>query len=455
MAISADSIRMYINDDPLLKSVKGGFAIGGFDAGKGFPLEYLRVTDDSTRVYVHPVTGKSAKGGFAIGSYDESKATVYDFMDITPDNYFFGHQSGMANVSGLYNLFMGFQSGMGNVSGDNNVFLGYKAGEGNLSGKDNIFIGNGAGKVSDAYSNIFIGQSAGNKTTDGSYNIFMGEVSGYNNTTGGSNIFLGYEAGVQNIGGSDNIYIGPFCANSISSGNANVIIGMEAATGKTSGSENVIVGSWSGGSAAAGSGNVFIGTNSGEANNGDRNVFIGYGAGSFETGSEKLYIESKSAGTPLIGGDFNLRRVGINRMPTTYTLEVNGQIWANGEAISHGAVTWSDERYKQDISQLDNALEVVSRLRGVTYNWRQADFPEMHFTEGRQIGFIAQEVEKVYPDLVFTDQSGYKAVSYEKVTPLLLEAIKDQQKQINELRSQVEALLQLLSSREGVEKGNR
>ena len=64
----------------------------------------------------------------------------------------------------------------------------------------------------------------------------------------------------------------------------------------------------------------------------------------------------------------------------------------------------------------------------------------MGFTEANQMGFIAQEVEKVFPELVFTDKQGYKAVDYPKIMPVLVEAIKDQQVQINELKQKLENL---------------
>jgi hypothetical protein len=132
----------------------------------------------------------------------------------------------------------------------------------------------------------------------------------------------------------------------------------------------------------------------------------------------------------LIGGDFSSDKVGINRMPTTYTLEVGGTIWANGASISAGAFTWSDVRYKKNIVTIDSSLSKVCNMRGVYYDWKSDKFKDKNFPGGKQIGVIAQEVEKIYPELVTTDKDGYKTVSYEKITPILIEAIKEQQKLI-------------------------
>jgi hypothetical protein len=174
------------------------------------------------------------------------------------------------------------------------------------------------------------------------------------------------------------------------------------------------------------------------------NILLGYQAGYNETGNDKLYIENSSASAPLIGGDFAANRVGINRMPTTYTLEVGGTIWANGSTITSGSATWSDERYKTDIATIDNALSTIMKIRGVTYNWNRNAFPDLNFSGGEQMGVIAQEVEEILPQLVLTGPDGYKSVSYEKLTPVLIEALKEQQQQIETLNSRIERLEKLI-----------
>lgn len=107
----------------------------------------------------------------------------------------------------------------------------------------------------------------------------------------------------------------------------------------------------------------------------------------------------------------------------------------------------SDARYKKNITPLDNALDGILNLRGVSYDWRQ-DMPGQKFTEQRQIGFIAQEVEKVMPELVYTDEKGYKAVAYINVVPVLVEAVKTLKNQkdaeINALKAEVAELKALV-----------
>ena len=107
----------------------------------------------------------------------------------------------------------------------------------------------------------------------------------------------------------------------------------------------------------------------------------------------------------------------------------------------------SDVRYKKNIATLENPLDTILNLRGVTFDWNRGQWKERGFAEGRQIGFIAQEVEKVLPELVRTDSKGYKSVAYADIVPVLVEAMKSQQKQqqadkaeIAELRAKLDVL---------------
>lgn len=126
--------------------------------------------------------------------------------------------------------------------------------------------------------------------------------------------------------------------------------------------------------------------------------------------------------------------IGINA-PTT-KLYVNGDITANSIAGT------SDLRYKTNVRSITSPLEKVKSLRGVYFNWDQKSFPDKDFSDKTELGFIAQEVEKVLPEVVYKDnsQEEYRSVKYDKVVALLVEAIKEQQKQIDSLKSQVKKL---------------
>jgi len=110
---------------------------------------------------------------------------------------------------------------------------------------------------------------------------------------------------------------------------------------------------------------------------------------------------------------------------------------------SHGSRSSSpisDKRFKKKIRPLSGALSKVLALRGVSFEWRQHEYPEMNFDAKRHVGFIAQEVEDVIPEVVDTNPAGYKSVQYANLTALLVEAIKEQQMQIEELKARISAI---------------
>ena len=128
--------------------------------------------------------------------------------------------------------------------------------------------------------------------------------------------------------------------------------------------------------------------------------------------------------------------VGIGTTAPTTKLYVNGDITANSIAGT------SDIRFKTNIRPVVNALDKVKALRGVYYNWNQKAFPEKEFGAQNELGFIAQEVEKIVPEIVTKDitKDEYRSVKYDKLVALLVEAIKEQQKQIDSLKIKVNKL---------------
>ncbi|HOU03453.1 MAG TPA: tail fiber domain-containing protein [Bacteroidales bacterium] len=160
-------------------------------------------------------------------------------------------------------------------------------------------------------------------------------------------------------------------------------------------------------------------------------------------GSEALWYDG-SVYSWGYGGAYNVFAdkvaVGTTGSPGSYSLYVVGS------AYSTGGWSGSDIRWKKDLEPFRNILSDVTQLQGFRYNWRDDEYPEMKFDKDRQIGLIAQEVEKVFPELVRTDDNGYKAVSYEKLTVVLLEGIKEQQKQIESLQNQIGELKTIMNT---------
>ncbi len=119
------------------------------------------------------------------------------------------------------------------------------------------------------------------------------------------------------------------------------------------------------------------------------------------------------------------------------------KFYVNGTA--GGTSTWttsSDLRLKTDVVDLKDALSKVRRLRGVSFRWadrvvaERAPAPE----RGRQVGFIAQEVREVVPEVVLEDQAGMLSIAYASLVPVLVEAIKQQQETIDEMTHRVRQL---------------
>jgi len=92
----------------------------------------------------------------------------------------------------------------------------------------------------------------------------------------------------------------------------------------------------------------------------------------------------------------------------------------------------SDISLKKDIKPISNALDKVLQLQGVRFNWKDTNKPS--------IGLISQDVEKIFPEIVSTDEQGLKSIEYAKLVAPLIEALKEQQKEIEELKAEIEEL---------------
>jgi hypothetical protein len=112
----------------------------------------------------------------------------------------------------------------------------------------------------------------------------------------------------------------------------------------------------------------------------------------------------------------------------------DGRIDASNDVVAFSS---SDKKLKENIKPIKNALDKVSQISGVEFDWKELTEDEklsIHGNEGHDVGVIAQEIEKVLPEVVQTRDNGYKAVKYEKIVPLLIESIKELKAEIEELK---------------------
>ena len=142
------------------------------------------------------------------------------------------------------------------------------------------------------------------------------------------------------------------------------------------------------------------------------------------SGSSQVTLSSTTGGTTSSNVQFNSLGIGMAASATA------GRIDASNDVV---AFSTSDIRFKENIVPIENALDKISKISGNTYDWKAENKAE-HGYEGNDVGVIAQEIEAVLPQLVQTRESGYKAVKYDKLVALLIEGIKEQQLQIEQLR---------------------
>ena len=133
--------------------------------------------------------------------------------------------------------------------------------------------------------------------------------------------------------------------------------------------------------------------------------------------------------------------VGIGAAPTaTEALSVVGDAKVDGDVEVGGLAQTSDSRYKTSIKNLDGALEKVLSLQPKSYFWDQDNYPDKNFSDGKQYGLIAQELEQVVPEVVKTNADGYKSVNYTQLIPFLIKAIQEQNQEIEALKKELNLL---------------
>jgi hypothetical protein len=154
------------------------------------------------------------------------------------------------------------------------------------------------------------------------------------------------------------------------------------------------------------------------------------------------------AGTAFFNADTTNQRIGIQNNSPSFSLHVGSASVGSGTTVARfqnaggtcditpnvagGITCTSDIRFKKNISDYSNALAKLTSLRTVSYNLNsEADGSQLH------VGFIAQELETILPDLVLTDMDGFKSVSYAGLTPYLVAALQEQQTQVNALQGSI------------------
>lgn len=350
-----------------------------------------------------------------------------------------GFQSLYSNTTtGWANTAMGFQSLYGNT-GSGNSGVGYLALTLNTTGNDNTALGDEALRYNTiGQYNTASGGYALNANTSGNKNVANGYSTLYVNTTGSFNTATGYNALTANTTGSENTANGEGTLRNLTTGTYNTAIGSQALYRSAAGTFNTAIGATDTALLAtkdySGSYSTFVGANAATSDD-VKTAASGYitllGAGStasIGTTTAAAYMTAVGAGasvttanTVALGRAADNVVVG-NTAAGAYKFTVTG--------TAGGTVAWavsSDRRFKQHITALSSPLATITQLQGVSYEFNRAAFSDRNFEAGRQLGFIAQQIEPFVPEVVRTDKDGYKSVQYSQLVPLLIEGIKEQQ----------------------------
>ena len=173
-----------------------------------------------------------------------------------------------------------------------------------------------------------------------------------------------------------------------------------------------------------------IGANGGSYSNGNISI-TGSGATSVSKSGNTVTISSTNTTYSNLNQFTNgpgYTTYSSNQATDTTSTVQFGLVRSTGDVVAFYS---SDERLKDNIAPIENSLDKVGQLKGYEFDWND----KQDVYEGHDVGVIAQEVEKVVPELVQTRDDGYKAVKYEKIVPLLINAINELKAEIEELKS--------------------
>jgi hypothetical protein len=303
------------------------------------------------------------------------------------------------NTTGEDNTASGADAMLDNKTGSNNTASGAGALTGNTTGSFNTADGvdalelnvGGSFNTASGYQALF------NNTVN--YNTGFGYAALFSNTTGLSNTAVGVQALLDNVTGDQNTATGYLTLVS-STGSNNTGFGYEALRSLKSGSSNIALGSLAGYNITTGSNDIDIGNTGDAAESGV--IRIG------TSGTQTAAYIAGIVGTKITGSEV--------------VITASGQL----------GVKASSERYKTDIAPIGGASGKLDELRPVSFHLKADPKGDV------QYGLIAEEVAKVYPELVIRDESGrIDGVRYDELAPMLLNELQKQAAEIRDLKQQV------------------
>lgn len=382
------------------------------------------------------------------------------------------------NTEGSFNTAIGANTMLHNTIGNFNTATGFEALLFNTEGKENTATGfqvlsfnsQGSGNTANGYDamsfnltgsgNTAIGTSALYKNTNGNFNTSIGYASLFENRTANRNSSFGYQAMGRNNSGNNNVSIGDSTLFANISGSGNIALGHYAAASET-GSDKLYIENSNGnkdnaliyGDFAADS----LLLNAKTINKFSLNVRasnaleMGYGAAGKQTDAGKVcygcfgdpahWLGIVGGGTAELGNDRVIKlwsegglRIKGNALPNTdngHSLGQSGLRWSSVWAVN-GTINTSDANLKTNIATSPYGLDEVMQMNPVQYNWKTNP------TEDLQIGFLAQDIQKIIPEAVVVPANGDPlGMKYTELIPVLVKAIQELKKEVTELKKQL------------------
>jgi Chaperone of endosialidase len=387
--------------------------------------------------YANENTAEGTQALFSLTTGSDNTATGFQALYSNTEgvkNVAIGAKALLFNTTGNGNTANGRAALQSNTTGDFNTATGHFALFSNTTGSENLAYGSGAlFSNTTGYANTAYGGDALFSNIDGSDNTAIGFQALYSNTSGGGNNAFGFGALFSNISGTRNLAVGSGALSDLTSGDSNVAVGnvalfqgvtvnLNTALGRralfrSQGDQNVGLGFWAGGNLSDGGNNIYVG-NVGP-------VPIGSESNTIRIGTQTATTVTAENDTHLMPAHTATFIAGISGAAITgRPVMING----NGQL---GTVPCS-ARYKDEIKPMDAASEVILALKPVTFRYKK----EIDADRTPQFGLIAEDVEKVNPNLVARDDQGKPfTVRYEAVNAMLLNEFLKEHRKVQELEA--------------------
>ena len=354
------------------------------------------------------------------------------------DNTAIGDSALNRNTTGNDNTATGTFALFLNDTGTTNTANGVEALFSNIDGTDNT--ANGAFALADnthGENNTANGAHALFNNTDGGFNTATGSNALHENTRGGSNTADGADALFANIEGDFNTAVGVEALNANTSGGLNTAVGFDALLHCTEGFNNTALGSNALFFLTTGDNNTALGHDAGvNLTTGNNNTALGRSAGANLTTNESNNIDI-GFNVGGVAGESNTIRIGNNNITDTFIRGISGTTIASGATVlvdsdGHLGTVTSSERFKENIKPMDKASEALFSLKPVTFRYKK----EIDPNGTPQFGLVAEDVEKINPDLVVRDEKGQvNSVRYDQVNAMLLNEFLKEHRKVRELEA--------------------